>query len=43
MLYCQSTNNKCAGHRFDLGSGAAVIRSPFLIAADSVHIVNATR
>jgi len=30
-------------NRFDLGSGEAVIRSTFSIAANIVHVVNATR
>ena len=32
------------GHcRFDLGSGAALIRSEFTIAMNTVHLVNASR
>ena len=32
------------GHcRFDLGSGAALIRSEFAITMNTVHIVNASR
>ena len=33
-----------AGHcRFDLGSGAAIIRSEFAMTINTVHIVNASR